>query len=263
MQYIKPENLIFHNDALVTLEVLREHTLGCAGDEAVRQGILDKIDARIAAVKASVFERTEANGAIRVRHPAIGVMCIDHETLSEPTQLFASHIKSLVAFTITISRADAIIGVDGLISYEPYEEIARFKMSEAAFNDLISSPGRAHHPGTFEFSKHYRIDPYLPDALANSKTLLSRSLENCLDGTQEWLGILTGLITETAEKSAKPPVKAVTDMQKYTSMLEASVVSGPAFGLARLAEFAELVKAHSQQEVEALIAFHKMNEGSR
>lgn len=32
MQYIKPENLIFHNDALVTLEVLREHTLGCEGD---------------------------------------------------------------------------------------------------------------------------------------------------------------------------------------------------------------------------------------
>lgn len=189
-------------------------------------------------------------------------MCIDHEPLKEPTQLFASHIKSLVAFTITISRADGIIGVDGLITYEPYEELARFKMSEAAYNQLITSPGRETQPATFEFAKHYRIDPYLPDAPANSKTLLSRSVENCLDGTQEWLGILTGIITETAEKSAKPPVKAITAMQRYTSMLEGSVVSGPAYGLAKLAEFAELVKVHSQQEVEALIAFHKMNEGS-
>lgn len=169
MQYIKPENLIFHNDALVTLEVLREHTLGCEGDEAVRLGILSKIDRRIAELKASVFERREANGSIRVRHPAIGVLCIDHETLKEPTQLFASHIKSLVAFTITISRADAIIGVDGLIDYEPYEEIARFKMTASAFSELITSPGRGHHPATFEFAKYYRIDPYLPDAMANSK----------------------------------------------------------------------------------------------
>ncbi|MDT8925450.1 hypothetical protein RBE51_21945 [Pseudomonas taiwanensis] len=263
MQYIKPENLIFHNDALVTLEVLREHALGCEGDEAVRQGILEKIDVRIAELKAAVFERTEADGTIRVRHPAIGVMCIDHETLTEPTQLFASHIKSLVAFTITISRADAIIGVDGLIDYEPYEEIVRFKMSESAFQSMMTSPGRGHHPATFEFAKHYRIDPYLPDALASSKTLLAQSLEHCLEGTQEWLDILAGLITEAAEKPAKPTTKAVATMQKYTSMLEGSVVSGPAFALARLAEFAELVKAHSQQEVEALIAFHKMKEGSR
>ncbi|AYG48121.1 hypothetical protein DV532_28045 (plasmid) [Pseudomonas sp. Leaf58] len=263
MQYIKPENLIFHNDALVTLEVLREHTLGCEGDEAVRLGILSKIDRRIAELKASVFERREANGSIRVRHPAIGVLCIDHETLKEPTQLFASHIKSLVAFTITISRADAIIGVDGLIDYEPYEEIARFKMTASAFSELITSPGRGHHPATFEFAKYYRIDPYLPDAMANSKTLLARSVENCLDGTQEWLSNLAGLISEAAEKSAKPTLKAVAEMQKYTSMLELSVVAGPGYNLARLAEFAEVVKAHSQQEIEALIALHKMNEESR
>jgi hypothetical protein len=263
MSYIKPENLIFHNDALVTLEVLRQHTLESHGDDSTRQRILQKIDARIEELNASVFEREEPSGEVRVRHPSIGVMCINHELLPEPTQLFASHIKSLVAFTITISRADALVGKDGLIRYEPYEVIAQFKMTESAFSALISSPGSGQMPATIESVKHYRIDPYFPDVLANSKTLVSRSLENCLDGTQTWLDELANLISDAAQKGAKPSLKAAEEITKYASMVEGSVVSNPAYGLLKLAEFAEVVKAHSQQEVEALIAFHQMKQGAK
>ena len=257
MNYIKPDNLIFHNDALDTLKVLREHAMACEGDASLREGIIIKIDARIAQMKASVFEREEANGDMRIRHPSIGVMCVNHERLEQPTQLFAAHIKSLVAFTITISRADAIIGKDGLVRYEPYEVITKLMMSEAAYAELITSPGSGRLPGTFEVAKHYRVDPYLPDAMANQRTLLARSVEGCLEGTQEWTSILTNLIDAVAQKPSKPSVKAADEIRKYTSMVEGSVVASPSYGLRQLAEFAEVVKAHSQQEIEALIAFHQ------
>lgn len=148
MQYIKPENLIVHEEKLLTLEVLREHTLACQGDGTIRERIIKKIDAQVAELKASVFERLELDGSIRIRHPSIGVMHINHEVLDEPKQLFASHIKSLVAYTITISRADAVVSQNQLIRYEPYEVITKLHMAEAAFAGLTSSPGRDHFPAT-------------------------------------------------------------------------------------------------------------------
>ena len=256
MPYIKPANLIYHQDSLLTLEALREHTLASTGDTAVQAGILAKIDARLDKLKASVFEREEPNGDTRVRHPAIGVMALRHELLDTPTQLFASAVKSLVDYTVTVHRADAVISKDGLIRYEPYEQLVELKMTETAFNQLITSPGRSAQPATLLQVVGFVVEPLVPDVQAAAQTLIAKSLEDCLDGTEQSMSVLVDTLRQVASKGSKPTQKLSTGILRETSLLCSAVVTGPSHQLSNLGEFAEQVKAQSRLEMEAAIALH-------
>lgn len=260
MPYIKPTNLLYHQDALLTLEALREHTLACAGD--AQAGILAKIDARLEKLKASVFERVEPNGDTRVRHPAIGVMALRHELLDTPTQLFASAVKSLVDYTVTVHRADAVISQDGLIRYEPYEQLVELKMTEAAFNQLITSPGGEAQPATLLQAVGFAVEPLVPDVLSATQTLMAKSLEDCLDDTEQSVDKLVDSLRQLASKGTKPTQKMRADLVREISLLSAAVITGPSYELSNLGEFAEQVKAQSRMEMEAAIALH-LQRGSK
>lgn len=254
MPYIKPTNMLYHQDAVLTLEALREHTLACAGD--AQAGILAKIDARLEKIKASMFERVEPNGDTRVRHPAIGVMGLRHELLKTPTQLFASPVKSLVDYTVTIHRADAVITQEGLIRYEPYEQLLELKMTESAFNQLITSPGREAQPATLLQATGFLVEPLVPDVKSAAQTLIAKGLEECLNSTEQSVNELVETLRQLASKGTKPTQKVSAVILQETSLLSVAVITGPSFELSNLGEFAEQVKAQSRLEMEAAIALH-------
>jgi hypothetical protein len=259
MRYITPKNLVHINDRLASLDLYREVAMASSGDEAIRASILAKIQKEEDAIRASYFEKVEPNGSTRVRHPSIAVIEVCHDILSEPRRLFGNKINSLVTYTLTVSKADALIDIDGVIRYEPYEEVGRFTLSEQSFNSLLASTGGQSQPMNIESLQGWQIEPAIPDVFQASARTLGDQIDREIEARN---GTLLRLIAYLQERQAKGGKLPGSEIEKLSRTLDfpSTFVSNLCHSVGSIAEYAEKVASAQRLEIEALIRVHQLQE---
>ncbi|MBI6885848.1 hypothetical protein [Pseudomonas putida] len=254
MSFIKPSNTISHRDRLASLEEYADMAKASKGDEAIRASILAKVEAYRAREKSYYCETVQADGSTRVRHPAIAVVRVEHNILDVPEQMFGSYIKSLTAYTVTVQRAEVIVQKDGLLSYEPYEEVARFKLSDPAFNQMISSSGRGSFPVTMEKVLDYQIEPPIQSAFAAKPMRLAKGIEEVVIEMSSRLQGLTADLESLQAKGGKLSKKAIDELMRSGIPGVAGFTNGVSYQVSQIAEFSQEVAATQRIEIEALIS---------
>lgn len=253
MSYILPENLRYHNDKVDALDHLQQLALSSEGDERIRESILSKIEAMKAQLAARISETTEADGTVRVRHPSIGTVTFNQKLEKEPLQLFGSAVKALSTFDVTIDLADALISPEGVLTYESYETLATFKLSESALAGMVTDIGGSGNAITVQSVKGYVIDDYVPDATTNTATRMREHLDDTLEKTAVRVDEFLADVNEALEKGGKLGKSAAKELSREASNIPASMISNPAFSLKCLGEYTDGVRLSAQLEIEAAI----------
>jgi len=261
MSYIRPENLFYHNDKVHALDHLRQLALNSqGGDERIRASILGKIEAMEADLASRVSETTLADGTVRVRHPSIGTVTFNQKLEMEPQQLFGSAVKALSTFNVEISLADAVISPDGVLTYEPYETLATFRLSETALSGMVTDIGGGSNPITIHSAKGYVIEPYVLDTMTNTAAKMREHLDNTLETTAaRFEEFLADVDTELA-KGGKLSKKTTEDLIREATNLPIGMANNPAFSLNCLGEYSDNVRMSAQLEIEAAIRLSQKKE---
>ena len=259
MTYITPNNLVHINDRLASLDVYREVALASAGDERVQASILAKIQKAEDAIRASYFEKVEPNGSTRVRHPTIAVIEVCHDILKEPRRLFANKINSLVTYTLTVSQADAVIDIDGVIRYEPYAEIGRFTLSEQSFNNLLASEGGQTQPMNIESLHGWLIEPAIPDMFFAEARILGDQIDREIRTRNRSFVELLDELQERQAKGGKLPAAVIEKLSGILG-LPAMLIGNMGHHVKMLAEYAQEVTTSQRLELEAVIRIHQQQE---
>lgn len=261
MSYIRPENLSYHNDKVDALNHLRQLTLNNeGGDERIRNSILAKIDAKQAELAARISETTEADGTVRVRHPSIGTITFNQQIEKEPKQLFGSAVKALTTFNVTIALADAVISPEGVLTYESYETIATFKLSETALSGMVTDIGGGTNAVTIQSAKGYEIEPYVLDAMTNTATRMREHLDNTLENTSSNFDTFITKVHDELEKGGKLGRATTDSLIREATGLPVGMSNNPAFALKCLGEYSDNVRMSAQLEIEAAIRLSQQKE---
>jgi hypothetical protein len=261
MNYIKPNNTLFLGDREKSLDILVDLANASQGDDRLRASILAKIDKYRSADRAQYAETVLPDGSVRLRHPAIGVVSVDHQILPKPTVLFGTPSKSLTAYTLTVSRAEATITKDGLITYAPYEVVGQFKMSELSFNNMVANPGGGDSPVVIEKLKGFHIEPTIPSAFTAQARHLAKNIEVATQDMADRLKQLTARFTELGEKGGKMSQKTIDDLKRSGIPSASSLTSTLSFQISKVAEFSQEVMTSQRVEIESLISLRKTQEG--
>jgi len=261
MSYIRPENLSYHNDKVDALDHLRQMTLNNeGGDERIRNSILAKIEAKQAELAARICETMEADGTVRVRHPSIGTITFNQQIENEPQQLFGSAVKALTTFTVTIALADAVISPEGVLSYDPYETLATFKLSETALSGMVTDIGGGTNAVTIQSAKGYDIEPYVLDAMTNTATRMRDHLDNTLENTAANFDKFITQVHNELEKGGKLGKATSEALIREATGLPVGMTNNPAFALKCLGEYTDSVRLSAQLEIEAAIRLSQQKE---
>jgi hypothetical protein len=259
MRYITPNNLVHINDRLASLELYREVAMTSSGDEAIRASILAKIQKEEDAIRASYFEKVEPNGSTRVRHPSIAVIEVSHDILSEPRRLFGNKINSLVTYTLTVSQADALIDLDGVIRYEPYAPVGRFTLSEQSFNSLLASSGGQVQPMNIEALQGWRIEPTISDLYEMGTSHIGANIQREIEKRNSAFLELLSQLLERQAIGGKLPLSVVKQLSGILG-LPAMLSSNMAHHVKAIAEYAQEVTTAQRLEIEAVIRAHQLQE---
>ncbi|WP_410951017.1 hypothetical protein [Pseudomonas sp. S1(2024)] len=261
MKYIKPSNMKFLRDREESLNVLANLAHAAQGDARVRDSILAKIEKYRSVDRAQYAETELPDGAVRLRHPAIGVVSVDHHVLPAPTVLFGTPSKSLTAYTLTVSRAEATITPEGLIMYAPYEVVGQFQLSELSYNTMVTSSGSVDSPVTIEKLAGYRIEPTIPSAFTSQARHLATKIQGIVDGMTGRLEQLTTDFEELGVKGGKLSQKTIDALQRSTIPEVSSLTRNLSFQISKVAEFSQEVTTSQRAEVESLISLRKTQGG--
>lgn len=253
MPYIRKENLVYHNDKLQTLNCLRAMAMESKGDERIRQSILSKVDKLETELKERVSETTDADGSVRVRHPSVATITFNQRLEPQAKQLFGSAVKALTVFDVEIALADALISPQGVISYQPYETVARFQMSESAIAGMVTDIGGGTNPVTIVEASGYDIQPYIPDAMTNTAVRMREHLEDTLSRTAVRFDTFLEDVKAELSKGGKLGVKAADEIIREATNIPIGMASNPAWALACLGEYTDSVRMSAQLEIEAAV----------
>lgn len=254
MNYLKPQHMQFLKDRDMSLDVLAGVAQAAKGDDAIRESILAKIEAYRAADRAQYTETQLPDGTVRVRHPSVAVIELDHYILPKPVQMFGNQCKSLVGYTLTISRADTVIHTDGLVSYEPHEVVGVFKLSETSFNHLISNPDRMGFAATIEMVKGYHIEPGIDSAFLGLGRKIAALIPADVHKMTDSLIKLTESLEELAAKGGKMTMKTIDEMARHGLPSPDGLARGVSYNIARVSEFAQEASTAQRLEIESLIS---------
>lgn len=253
MTYITRDNTIYLRDRLASLDILEDMARASVGNDSIRESILAKIAKAREADKARYCETVMDNGSTRIRHPGIAVVSIDHSVLPAPVQMFGNQTKSLTAYTMTVSRAEAIVSPEGLLSYEPYEVVGQFKLSEMTYNQMVANPSAGSFPVTIEKLKGHAIEPAIPCAFVNKPRVVARTVETRVAKMGAQLTDLTKALEDLHAKGGKmtqATIKAVGGGVPQAYNFSRAL----AYGIAKVAEFSQEVTTAQRIELEAFIA---------
>lgn len=259
MRYITDNDVLFIKDRLASLESYREVAMQAQGDVRIRESILGKIQKEEDTLRASYFEQVDANGTTRVRHPSIAVIEVAHEILPEPRRLWGNKTKSLVAYTIEVSLADALIDTDGVIRYEPYELVGRFTVSEHIFNTMMAHNGHRSLPVNIEMIKGQVVEPAIPDVFQGEARILGTNIERSINSQGDRITDLIAALEERSIKGGKLPASAIAEFAGIENV-PSRIKSDTSFHIGELAEFSHEVITAQRLEVEALIVRHRQQE---
>lgn len=253
MKYITRDNTIYLRDRLASLDILEDMARASAGNDAIRESILAKIAKARETDKARYSETEMANGSTRIRHPGIAVVSVDHSVLPTPVQMFGNQTKSLTAYTLTVSRAEAIVSPEGLLSYEPYEVVGQIKLSEMSYNQMVANPSAGSFPVTIEKLKGHVIEPAIPCAFVNKPRVVARTVETRVAKMGAQLTNLTKALEDLHAKGGKMTQATIRDVSGEVPMT--SDFSGAlAYDISKVAEFSQQVTTAQRIEIEAFIA---------
>ena len=259
MRYITEQNLRYVRDKLASLETFREVALLAKGDESLRASVLAKIKKEEDALSVCFFEQVDDKGTTRVRHPSIAVIEVAHEILPQPRRLWGSKIKSLVAYTIEVSLADALVDVEGVIRYEPYELVGRFIVSEQTFNTMMAQNGDRSLPVNIEMLKGHTAEPSIPDVFQSEARILGDNIDNSLNVQGNRLCNLIYELEKRSQNGGKLSNGSIEQMSKIGDV-PSRIKSDTAYHIGALAEFSHEVITAQRLEVEALIALYRQQE---
>lgn len=262
MKYLKPQHMVYIKDRDVSLDVLAGLAQSAKGDDAIRESILAKIEAYRAADRAQYTETQLPDGTVRVRHPSVAVIELEHYILPKPVQMFGNQCKSLVGYTLTISRADIVIHTDGLVSYEPHEVVGVFKLSETSFNRLISNPDRMGFAATIEQVKGFHIEPEIDSAFLGLGHKIAAQIPSDVQQMAENLAKLTESLEGIAAKGGKMSQKTIDEMTRHGLPSPYGFARGASHNIARVSEFAQETTTAQRLEIEALISL-RMRQGDK
>lgn len=261
MKYIQQRNMKFLRDREESLNVLANLAHAAQGDARVRDSILAKIEKYRSADRAQYAETELPDGAVRLRHPAIGVVSVDHHVLPAPTVLFGTPSKSLTAYTLTVSRAEATITPEGLITYAPYEVVGQFQLSELSYNNMVANPGGGDSPVTIEKLAGYRVEPTIPSAFTSQARHLAKNIQGIVEGMTGRLEQLTTHFEELGAKGGKLSQKTIDALQRNTIPEVSSLTGNLSFQISKVAEFSQEVMTSQRAEVESLLSLRKTQGG--
>lgn len=253
MTYITSNNTIYLRDRLASLKVLEDMAHASEGSDAIRNSILAKIAQARETDKARYSETVMANGSTRIRHPGIAVVCVDHSVLDVPVQMFGNQTKSLTAYTMTVSRAEAIVSPEGLLSYEPYEVVGQIKLSELTYNQMVANPSARDFPVTIEKLKGHAIEPTIPCAFVNKARIIARTVESRVTRMGTQLGQLTQALEALHDKGGKMTQATMKDVSSDVPSTY-NFSRALSYDIAKVAEFSQEVTTAQRIEIEAFIA---------
>lgn len=254
MTYITKEHTVYLRDRLASLSVLEDIARASKGEEAIRESILSKISRAREADKARFTEVVMPNGNVHIRHPAIAVVTVDHGVLEAPIQMFGNKTKSLTAYTMTVSRAEAIVTPEGLLSYEPYEVVGQFKLSELSYNQMVANPSAGSFPVTIEKLKGHVVEPSIPCAFVDQPRQVSKTVEARVAQMGDRLAGLTQAMEALHAKGGKMSQSTISDLSRHGMPSTNNFSSALAFDIAKVAEFSQEVTTAQRIEIEAYIA---------
>lgn len=260
MRYIKDYNMQCLTDRLYSLDALAEIASVSNGSDVIRESILAKIEKRRQIEKSYYSETELPDGSVRIRHPAIGVVELDHSAFPEPTQLFGNPCKSLVAYTFTISRADAILAPDGLVRYEPYELVGKFVASERSFNMMLCGAGRLEMPVNVEYVIGYKVEESIPSVMVNQGRTIASWLPGQVHAMGASINRIVGNLEAAKEKGGKLGKKDFELLVSSATSFAPSFIRNTSYRVSCVAEYAQEVNTARRMELEALICLRKKKE---
>lgn len=254
MSYITKENTVYLRDRLASLSILEDIARASEGDEVIRESILAKISKAREADKARFSETVLPNGNVRLRHPAIAVVAVDHSVLEAPVQMFGNKTKSLTAYTMTVSRAEAIVTPEGLLSYEPYEVVGQFKLSELTYNQMVANPSAGSFPVTIEKLNGHVVEPTIPCAFVNQPRQISKTVEARVAQMGDRLAGLAQTLEALHTKGGKMSQSTMTELSRREMPSTYNFSHALAYDISKVAEFSQEVTTAQRIEIEAFIA---------
>lgn len=253
MAYTKPQNTVHLRDRLASLDIFAQLANESDGNDALRDSILAKIKKRREAEKARYSETDLPNGSVRIRHPGIGVVTVAHDVLAEPVQMFGNKTKSLTAYTLTVSRADAIVTPEGLLSYEPYEVVAGFKLSELSYNQMVANPGSGAFPVEIQKIQGLNIEPTIESAFVGEARGLAMGVEKAVDKMSLDLADMIKVFEDFHAKGGKLTQKVIAEVVRSEIPSTWNYSDYLSYQISRVAEFSQGVATCQRIEIEALI----------
>lgn len=257
MTYIKPSNTRYLQDRIKSLDALADVANSSTGDDAIRNSILAKIEQYRSDELARYSETKLPDGSVRIHHPGIGVVSVDHSVLPKPTDMFGNPTKSLTAYTITVSRADAIVTPEGLISYEPNEVVGQFKLSELSYNQMVANPSCGDFPVTIEKLKGFKIEPTIDSAFTSKPRHLANAIQKTVLQMSSQLSDLTGQLEAMHLKGGKLSQKVIDDLVRSEVPDARNFAGRLSHGIKKVAEFSQEVTTAQRIEIEAFISASK------
>lgn len=257
MKFIKSSNQKFLGDRSHSLDILENLAHASKGDDKLRDSILSKIERYRKADNAQYAETLLPDGSVRLRHPSIGVVSINHQILPAPTVLFGNPSESLTAYTLTVSRAEALVKPNGLVAYEPYEVVGQFQMSELSFNSMVTDPNGGDSAVTVQKLKGFHVEPTIPSAFTAQAKHLAQNIQQLVAGMGDTLNQLTEKFVALGERGGKLSQKAMSDLDRHEIPSTKSLANNLSFQIEKVATHSQEVMTSRRVELESLISLRK------
>jgi hypothetical protein len=223
-------------------------------DPVLSASIVSKTQYAIDELKARYAEIENEDGTVLVKHPAIGYVTVDEALCEEPVRLFASKVQSLSTNRIRLYGADALVGVDGNVTYVNRKLIIDVEMTQMAFASLLANPGRGEYAATI---RELNGVPVSYDGDLNSKRgkLMFNESLNSTEGMAQWAVKLVEQAQEAANKGGTLSKGARAEMDKNAEVLSSWTESNPAFYAQLLADFTASTTTDMKMEIMSATKF--------
>lgn len=257
MEYIQAENMVGIKQRLYSLATIRQLAVQSDSNPQLQQSILAKLDAEKVRIQNLAFEKTLEDGRICVRHPGIGCITVEHGRLDTPERLFGNRAKSVLAYTLTVSRADALISPSGSIEYVPYQAVARVRMSETAFCNFLANEQAS--PATMLEHATADIEAPIEDAISAIPLRLSQSMKRITEKSKERALEARQAALAAKEKGGKLSQSTMKEIQEAINASSLNLVSNMEFIVKCFSEYSDEVAMEQRTEIEALIRFEQLH----
>ncbi|MDU8350744.1 hypothetical protein RYA05_02430 [Pseudomonas syringae pv. actinidiae] len=227
-------------------------------DKEMAERVVSKLEARKSREQARYGEIENADGSVLVKHPAIGFITIDEDVCETAVRLFGSRVKSMSSLRVRVHHADALIGVDGNVTYVNRTVLLDVEMSQAAFASVISNPGRGQYAATIREHRGVAVE-YQGDVGSERNRVMVEHAVGSTEGLNSWVNKLMGAFEESSKKPGPMSGAARQELSKDASTLESWTKSNPAFYASQLAELADQTTTDMKLEVMALRKIKEKN----